>query len=185
VTDFTWAPDSTRLFFTVEDRGRQVLQMVPVTGGGARTIVSAASTVDEVRVTPDGKTLVYTQQTGSRPNEIFAAQGGGSERPLTHFNDALLAECQLPALEEFWVEAADQARIHSFLIKPPGFQPDHKYPVLFLIHGGPQGAWARAGPIAGTPRSSPRPGSWWSCPTRAAPRDMARSSSTRSTATGR
>jgi dipeptidyl aminopeptidase/acylaminoacyl peptidase len=144
VTDFTWAPDSTRLFFTVEDRGRQVLQMVPATGGGALTIVSAASTIDEVRLTPDGKTLVFTQQTGSRPNEIFTGLGGGAEHRLTHFNDALLAECQLPALEEFWVEGAEQAHIHSFLLKPPGFQPDHKYPVLFLIHGGPQGAWGQS-----------------------------------------
>lgn len=144
VTGFSWSPDSARLFFTVEDRGRQGVQMVPVRGGGARTIISANSTVDEVRSAPDGKTLVYLEQTGSRPNEIFTAPSGGAARPLTHFNDAFLAECQLPALEEFWIEGAEQIRVHSFLLKPPGFSADKKYSVLFLIHGGPQGAWGES-----------------------------------------
>jgi dipeptidyl aminopeptidase/acylaminoacyl peptidase len=144
VNGFTWSPDSARLFFTVEDRGRQGVQMVPAAGGGARTIISANSTIDDVRIAPDGKTLIYLAQTGSRPNEIFTAPSGGAERQLTHFNDAFLAECQLPALEEFWVEGAEQARVHSFLVKPPGFAAGKKYPVLFLIHGGPQGAWGES-----------------------------------------
>jgi dipeptidyl aminopeptidase/acylaminoacyl peptidase len=144
VTGFTWSPDSARLFFTLEDRGRQGVQMVPVTGGGARTIVSGSSTIDDIDLTPDGKTLVYLGQSGSRPNEIYSAQSGGAERQLTHFNDALLSEYQLPKLEEFSVEAPDQARVSSFLLKPPGFRADRRYPVLFLIHGGPQSAWGES-----------------------------------------
>jgi dipeptidyl aminopeptidase/acylaminoacyl peptidase len=137
-TGFTWSPDSTHLFFTVEDRGRQGVQMVPVTGGGTRTIVTGSSSVDDIRFTADGKTMVYTEQSASRPVEIFQATSGGSPVALTHFNDALLANYQLPQLEEFWVEGADKTRVHSFLLKPPGFREDQKYPALFLIHGGPQ-----------------------------------------------
>jgi dipeptidyl aminopeptidase/acylaminoacyl peptidase len=141
VNSFTWAPDSTRLFFTVEDRGQQIVQMASATGGGARTIISGSSTVDDVRLAPDGKTMIYTEHSGSRPVEIVKAASGGSAEPLTHLNDALLASYQLPALEEFWVESADKAQIHSFLLKPPGFSEDKKYPALFLIHGGPQSAF--------------------------------------------
>jgi dipeptidyl aminopeptidase/acylaminoacyl peptidase len=144
VTGFTWSPDSARLFFTVEDRGRQGVQMVPASGGGARTIISGDSAIDELRVTPDGKTLVYLEQTGARPNEIYIAQSGGAEHPLTHFDDAFLAQYKLPSLEEFWVEGAEQARVHSFLLKPHDFDPHKKYPVLLLIHGGPQGAWGES-----------------------------------------
>jgi dipeptidyl aminopeptidase/acylaminoacyl peptidase len=141
VTGFTWSPDSAQLFFTIEDRGRQLLQMVPVHGGGARSIISGDSFVDDVQLTPDGKTVVFSEQTGARPPEIFAAKGGGSVRALTHFNDAFLAGFALPKFEEFWVESTDATRVHSFLLKPAGFDQNKRYPVLFLIHGGPQGAW--------------------------------------------
>jgi len=141
VNSFTWAPDSTRLFFTVEDRGRQMVQMVPATGGGARTIISGSSSVDEVRLTPDGKLMVYVESSGSAPAEIYQTTSGGTPVPLTRLNEKLLAQYRLPALEELWVESSDKAQIHSFLLKPHGFQADRKYPALFLIHGGPQGAF--------------------------------------------
>jgi dipeptidyl aminopeptidase/acylaminoacyl peptidase len=47
-------------------------------------------------------------------------------------------------LEEFWVDGADGAKVHSFMIRPPNFTPGRKYPVLMLIHGGPQGFWGHA-----------------------------------------
>ncbi len=144
VTGFTWSPDSARLFYTVEDRGRQGVQMVPVAGGGALTIISGSSTIGDIGLTPDGKTLVYAEQSGSHPNEIYSAQSGGAEHRLTHFNDALLAEYEVPKFEEFSVESPDKTRVSSFLLKPPGFRAGRRYPVLFLIHGGPQGAWGES-----------------------------------------
>ena len=66
-----------------------------------------------------------------------------------------MAEFQLTPYEELWVENPnDKARIHSFIVKPPDFQSGKKYPLLLLIHGGPQGAWGSPGVIAGTPRCS-------------------------------
>jgi dipeptidyl aminopeptidase/acylaminoacyl peptidase len=60
---------------------------------------------------------------------------------VTHLNDALLAQLDLPKMESFWFTARDGAKVEGFLIRPPGFDPAKKYPVKFLIHGGPQGAW--------------------------------------------
>ena len=60
---------------------------------------------------------------------------------LTHLNDALLSQLDLPKMESFWFTAADKTRLQGFLIRPPAFDPAKKYPVKFLIHGGPQGAW--------------------------------------------
>jgi dipeptidyl aminopeptidase/acylaminoacyl peptidase len=145
VESITWSPDSTRVFFTAIDRGRTPLQMVSAAGGGLRSIISGPSSVDDVQFTADGKTVVYTEQRGNRPTEIYrASSGGGAPVPLTRLNDGLLANYWLPPLEEFWVEGAEGARIHSFLAKPPGFRPDRKHPVLFLIHGGPQGEWGES-----------------------------------------
>ncbi len=57
---FTWSPDSNALFFTVEDRGRQSIEMIPASGGATRVIVSGASTLDDMQFTADGKTMIYT-----------------------------------------------------------------------------------------------------------------------------
>jgi dipeptidyl aminopeptidase/acylaminoacyl peptidase len=64
--------------------------------------------------------------------------------PITHLNDALLAQLDLPKMESFWFNAADKTKVQGFLIRPPGFDPAKKYPLKFLIHGGPQGAWGDA-----------------------------------------
>lgn len=145
VESFTWSPDSTRLFFTVTDRGRTELQMIAANGGGIRTIISGASTLDDVQFTSDGRTMIYSEQSGSRPTELFRANsGGGTGVALTHINDALLASAMLTPLEELWVDSADKSRVHSFVVKPPNFSAGRKYPVLFLIHGGPEGEWGES-----------------------------------------
>lgn len=137
-----WSPDSSKIFYTVEDRGRSNIQVIAVTGGSSRGAVSGASHLDDILFTPDGKTMLYTEQSGSKPVEIFRAlSGGGAPVPLTHLNDATLDAYQLTALEEFWVDSPDKTKIHTFVVKPPGFHAGVKYPVIFLIHGGPQGAW--------------------------------------------
>ena len=149
VDSVTWSPDSTRLFFTAEDRGRTGLQMIAATGGGSRTIISGSSTLSDVHFTSDGRTMIYTEESGSRPAEIFkATSGGGTGTALAHLNDALLASATLTPLEEMYVDAdksgVDKARIQVFITKPPNFSPTQKYPVLFMIHGGPQGAWGES-----------------------------------------
>jgi dipeptidyl aminopeptidase/acylaminoacyl peptidase len=142
VTNFTWAPDSAGLFFTTEDRGRQAINLIPVTGGGIRVAASGDGVLDEMQLTRDGKSMVYTQQTGSSPAEIYrAASTGGAPVALTHLNDPVLNSHQLTPLEEFWVDSDDGAKIQSFVVKPPGFRPEGHYPVILLIHGGPEGFW--------------------------------------------
>jgi dipeptidyl aminopeptidase/acylaminoacyl peptidase len=63
---------------------------------------------------------------------------------ISHLNDALLAQLDLPKMEDFWFTASDGTKVQGFLIRPPGFDPAKKYPLKFLIHGGPQGAWGDA-----------------------------------------
>lgn len=145
ISGFTWSPDSKNLFFTAIDRGAQAIQFIPVTGGGARMAVSGRATFDEMQLTSDGKTIVFTRESGSTPSEIFrGTSNGGDAVPLTHLNDSLLSRYQLTDLETFSVTAADGASIQSFIVKPPGFDPTHQYPVIMLIHGGPEGDWGES-----------------------------------------
>jgi dipeptidyl aminopeptidase/acylaminoacyl peptidase len=146
VEEAVWSSDSSRLFFVLEDRGRTSLQTKAVTGGQSRPVIQGSGHVSDVQFSPDRKTMIYTEHTGSRPVEIFrGVSTGGSPVALTKLNDALLAEYALTPLEELWTEnPSDKARVHSFVVKPPGFQANRKYPLLFLIHGGPQGAWGES-----------------------------------------
>ena len=145
VQSFAWSADSGVLFFSVLDRGRQSIEMIPAGGGASRVIVSGASTLDDMQLTSDGKTMIYSGESGSAPSEIFrAASTGGAPVALTHLNDALLAQYDLTPLDEFWVESIDKTRVQSFVVKPPRFEPNRKYPVLFLIHGGPEGDWGES-----------------------------------------
>jgi dipeptidyl aminopeptidase/acylaminoacyl peptidase len=145
VNSFTWAPDSTGLFFTIDDRGRQSIQLMPIAGGAARMVASGDNELDDMQLTRDGKTMVYTQQSGVSPAEIYRASStGGTPVALTHLNDQTLNTYQLTPLEEFWVDGAEGARVQSFVVKPYGFEKDRKYPVLMLIHGGPEGFWGHS-----------------------------------------
>ena len=142
VESYTFSPDSKRIFFVTEDHGSHPLQMMAVTGGSIRTIAHGQSTIDDVQLTADGKTMIYSEQSGSRPVEIYrTTSAGGAGVALTNLNQAVLDQYELTAQEVITIDAADGAKIDSFVIKPPGFNPQTKYPVVFLIHGGPQGAW--------------------------------------------
>ena len=146
VDSYVWAPDSASLFFTVEDHGREPLMMVPADGnGGIRTVAQGPTSIDDVQFTKDGKTLLYAEQSGSKPVELRRVSlGGPPSGPLTHLNDAVFNQYQLTPLETISVDSSDGTKVQSFIVKPPGFDPAKKYPVLFLIHGGPQGAWGES-----------------------------------------
>ena len=145
VDEYTWSPDSKRIFFTVDDHGAKPLMMIPVEGGPIRTIAQGPSSVASVQFSSDDKLMIYAEQSGSKPVEISKAMStGGSGVPLTRLNDAVLNEYQLTPLEKISVAAADGTRVESFIVKPPSFDPANKYPVLLMIHGGPEGSWGES-----------------------------------------
>ena len=89
------------------DRGRQSISFIPVTGGAVKVAASGDSHLDDMQLARDGKTMVYVQDTGSSPAEIYrASSGGGVPVALTHLNDAVLGQVQLTPMEEFWVDGA-------------------------------------------------------------------------------
>lgn len=145
VDGYTWMPDSQRLAFTVEDRGRHTAHLVRATGGGTQQIINNPASVSSLQFTRDMRRLVYLEASGSRPGEIFVVSSdGGVATALARLNDDVINTYQLTPLEDFWVDGAEGARVQSFVVKPPGFDPQKRYPVLFLIHGGPQGAWGES-----------------------------------------
>jgi len=139
---FAWSPDSERLYFGADDKGESPLSVIGVHGGPVRELTRGTN--DDLAVTPDGNTLLFTRMSVRAPNEIYklALNGGSaSATPVTHVNDAVLGQVEMPAMESFWFTGAEKTQVEGFILKPPGFDAAQKYPVKFLIHGGPQGAW--------------------------------------------
>jgi dipeptidyl aminopeptidase/acylaminoacyl peptidase len=92
------------------------------------------------------RTIFYSNSSIAAPNEIWRFTPGhespGQEpHPVTHLNDALLSKIDMQPLESFTFKGANDEEVQGFMVKPPGFDPNKKYPLKFLIHGGPQGAW--------------------------------------------
>jgi len=140
VDSFVWSPDSKRLYFTAEDKGESPIYTVAVTGGKVQELVRGQNS--DLTVTPDGKTLVFGRMSAMAPTEIYAFNLQEKKAtPLTHINEAVLSQVTMQPLESFWFTGSMQAKVQGFLIKPPDFDAKKKYPVKFLIHGGPQGAW--------------------------------------------
>jgi dipeptidyl aminopeptidase/acylaminoacyl peptidase len=114
VEEMTWSPDSTRLFYVIEDRGRTVVETMAASGGSSRAVITGASHVGDVQFGPDGKTMVYSEQSGTRPAGLFrVSSGGGSAVQLDNVNAGLLNEHQLTPYEEVWVETPTTK--HAFI----------------------------------------------------------------------
>ena len=167
VGSFVWSPDSSDIFFTTEDEGQSTVlwvQQMAISGAPPQILfgkgkdeqIIPTMTIfptimtgfnDDLAITRDGKTLLFTRMSLAHPTEIYKTKlDYSSDReisgePLSHLNDGILSQIAMSPLEPFWFPGADNDKVQGFLVKPPNFDASKKYPVKFLIHGGPQGAW--------------------------------------------
>jgi dipeptidyl aminopeptidase/acylaminoacyl peptidase len=167
VDEFAWKADSRRIYFTSGDRGEEAIYfadprdqepvasgfafdgeftdlhpiVVPRTGGfsGGKQLPTVLATRMSVDRPSEIGFIDFTPPPGQEPDS-----GTGIHTyfiPITHLNDSLLSQLDLPKMESFWFTAKDGTKLQGFLIRPPAFDPAKKYPLKFLMHGGPQGAW--------------------------------------------
>src|SRR5579875_396832 len=156
-----WAPDSKTIYFTAENEGENPIYKIDVTAQHPWPQELVSGFNDSPTPTPDGKTLVFDRVSVQAPTEIYSAALQfpqcrmtvppnayrladcllSKAGPLTKLNDPVLAQIQMQPLEPFWFDGALQEKVQGFVVKPPNFDASKKYPVKFLIHGGPQGAW--------------------------------------------
>jgi dipeptidyl aminopeptidase/acylaminoacyl peptidase len=163
VGNFVWWGDSRSILFAVEDLGSASISVVSIDG----TILGEkpgpqkqrllkfrdSDNADDLAFVHIGNaSLVYfDKSTAKSPAEIWQLHLGYDDlaltgiqqvpQPITHMNDALLSQIDMQPLESFTFKGANNDEVQGFMVKPPGFDPIKKYPLKFLIHGGPQGAW--------------------------------------------
>ena len=156
VGSFAWEqfPEGvTAILFTAEDHGESpMFAAFPAEENPIPQHQGAPSQklhVDDLVLA--GRSLFFTRMSATAPNEIYKLEtpqnpelGTYISEPwqqITHMNDALLSQIDMQPLESFTFKGANNDDVQGFMVKPPGFDPAKKYPLKFLIHGGPQGAW--------------------------------------------
>lgn len=143
VTELAWTADSKTIFFQGERQARNPIYRVSPEDAAIRPkqIISDGS-LESWAPAPDGRVIIYARRRIDQPPELFRADASsGTATQLTRFNAALVAEVDLRAPEEIWVKGAGDYKVHVFIIKPHGFDPSKKYPLILNVHGGPQSQW--------------------------------------------
>jgi dipeptidyl aminopeptidase/acylaminoacyl peptidase len=161
IQSLTWASGAHKkdlwwtLHAVVDSLGMEPVVRIDLHEGGSVSVVPDAAPREVVsggintaaQAVPRGgeadSRLVFIHSTADRPGELYTVDGERGSTPvvLTHHNDELIAALDVAKAEGFTFKGADGDDVSGWLVKPPGFDPSKKYPVAFLIHGGPQGAW--------------------------------------------
>lgn len=149
VNDFTWA-GKDKILFTADHLGKVALfQILPLedvpTVGSSNLIKNQMSGYNSgISASADGAKIAFLNASMASPPEVFAGNADlRLSKPIniSKVNEGLLKELELPKPESVTLPGAGDVPTQMWILKPPGFDPSKKWPVAFLVHGGPQGAW--------------------------------------------
>jgi dipeptidyl aminopeptidase/acylaminoacyl peptidase len=141
VEDVVLSPDGNHIYFTAGERGKHPIFRI-ASGGGVPEKILPNVFATGLRITSDGRKLVFLASSMIAAPEVYSVNTDGSGMmAVTSVNRELLAPEGLKAAEDVEWTGAMGKKIHGFIVKPAGFDPSRKYPLLVLIHGGPQSAW--------------------------------------------
>ena len=153
VDELAWSPDSKSIYFTSGLHGEEPIYRVNADGSGLLQLTDKGDYGD-ISLSGDGNTIIATRMTVQQPAEVFGVRpneplssGDASAHQtrviqISHRNDALLGQLDLPPWEAFWFTGAGKAKVQGWILRPPGFDESKKYPVKLLVHGGPQVPWS-------------------------------------------
>jgi dipeptidyl aminopeptidase/acylaminoacyl peptidase len=131
-----WSADGKTLFTKADDLGQNRLFAVDVASGKVRALTPEGH-VEGFALTAQGAVIAHN--TLSRPTDLFVLEGT-SLRQITQHNRAALQGLQFGRYEQFSFKGWNQETVYGYAVKPVGFEAGKKYPVAFIVHGGPQGS---------------------------------------------
>jgi dipeptidyl aminopeptidase/acylaminoacyl peptidase len=142
INSFAWSREGKTLFATADHLGQRPLWAIDAASGRASAITGAG----EVEGFGVGASKVfYTASNLGSPADLYAISfSGGKPTQLTHLNQAVLEQRKFGEYRQFTFAGANNENVFGYVVKPVDFKPDRKYPVAFLIHGGPQGSFGNA-----------------------------------------
>jgi len=143
--ELAWPADSKTIYFTAENETQKPVYAMAARAGAEPKKIIADTYNTAISFSKDGKTLAFERTNLTMPAELFVATGDDSNaHQLTHYNDSILAALEMNPAETFWFDGAEGTKVQAMLIRPPKFDATKKYPLLVLLHGGPQTMWSNA-----------------------------------------
>ncbi|MHC4602459.1 MAG: dipeptidyl-peptidase 5 [Planctomycetota bacterium] len=141
-SSFCWSADSKTIYATAANIGQKSLFTINVKTAKVRTIVK------EGRVSSPGIAggrIVYGASNLRSPVELYSVKAdGGNVRKITSINSGKIASVRMGKYEQFSFKGWNDETVYCYVVKPIDFNPRKKYPVAFLIHGGPQGSFGNS-----------------------------------------
>ena len=138
-----WSADGRALIVKVGEQGNA--NLVRVDAGTGRMEPMTKGNQEVMGFTSDGKAsrVAYVASTPTVLGDLYSAPAAAGAAPtkLTAFNDELFNQLQMNEPEEIWYSSFDGRRVQGWILKPPGFDPGAKYPLILQIHGGPHAAY--------------------------------------------
>jgi dipeptidyl aminopeptidase/acylaminoacyl peptidase len=142
IASFAWARDAKTLFATTDHLGQRPLWAIDAATGRASAITGAGE-VEGFSV--GSRKIFYAASNLASPTDLYAVGfSGGEPKQLSRVNQAALAQRKFGEYEQFSFNGWNGENVFGYVVKPPDFKRDQKYPVAFLIHGGPQGSFSNA-----------------------------------------
>jgi dipeptidyl aminopeptidase/acylaminoacyl peptidase len=147
--EFVWMPDSERIYFGADDRAKRWYFVTSLKDSepNARPTFISYNSNSSLSVSASGKRMAFARAALHHPAQVMVAIDKDTEYDVfnaSQANTKLLAELDLPRPESVNVTGAGGQPMQMWILKPPGFDAKKKWPLAFLVHGGPQGAWEDA-----------------------------------------
>jgi dipeptidyl aminopeptidase/acylaminoacyl peptidase len=139
---FVWGADGKSVILTGDEEGRTPVWKADVATGEVAKLLEG-HTNGGLSLSADGRRLAFTRVAMHFPHEVFVADLGAkpAARNVSKANARLLGTLDMPQPESVTVKGAGGTPMQMWILKPPGFDAKKKWPVAYLVHGGPQGAW--------------------------------------------
>ena len=138
-----WSKDGRSIIVVTTENGRANLKRIFM-DGKVDSVTTGNQDVVAYTASADGSKIVTLISTPVNIGDLFVIDAGASRTPprqITHVNEGLFSNLDLPAPEEFWYNGFDGKRIQGWILKPPRFDASKKYPMILEIHGGPNAAY--------------------------------------------
>ncbi len=132
-----WSPESDALFGSIDDAGTRRVYRFDLRGGEPRA-VTGRSSFRSLAVAGSGPVIIGLRESFTEPPTLVSiiARTGAATK-LTDFNDAALANLTQGKVESVTYKGANGDDVQMWVIYPPNFTPDRKWPLHLLLHGGP------------------------------------------------